>query len=107
MNKKNPELVYIQLKGSPYESSLHCPFCGSVILWPGEESFGECEHLVYSEMEEDPIESEDYENLPNDFCFMYIEPPPADRSHYFVFREPDEYLVDGDEDLGDEDSDEE
>ena len=107
MSQNKSELVRIQLKGSPYDSALHCPFCGSVIIWPGEEGLGECGHLVYSGMEEDPVESEDYEYQANDFCFEYFEAAPADRSHYFVFREPDEYLLDGDEDLGDEDSDEE
>lgn len=41
-------------------------------------------------MDEDPDEVEENVFLPNDFCFVFFEPAPADRGHYFVFREPDE-----------------
>lgn len=79
----NPKLITVSLSGDPYSAELFCPFCGEQILEPDGEDMGSCPHLVHADMEEPDeaaIES-------NDLCFMYFEPAPASRHHYFVFRE--------------------
>ena len=67
---------------SPYDE-LYCPFCGESILHPERDDLGECPHLIYAEMEEEP-DSKDFEE--QDICLEFFEPAPAGRYHYFIFR---------------------
>ena len=83
---KKSELIRVHLNSDPYQVTLHCPYCGEVILEPDAENVGECEHTVLSGMEDDPEDSE-ITYQPNDLCFVMHEPGPADREHYVVFRE--------------------
>lgn len=87
MAKKKAEIVRVKLDGGPYDSALFCPYCGAEILEPDGEGIGDCPHLVHSGMEEDPEEVGEMEFRHNDLCFVYFEPAPASREHYFVFRE--------------------
>jgi hypothetical protein len=87
MAKKKPEMARVRLDGGPYDSALFCPYCGAEILTPGGDGFGACPHLVHSGMEEDPEEAGEITPRPNDLCFVFFEPAPACREHYFVFRE--------------------
>ena len=79
----NSKLITIPLSGDPYDSELFCPYCGEQILEPEAEETGDCPHLVHADLEEPDGE----EILANDLCFMFFEPAPASRHHYFVFRE--------------------
>ena len=79
----NSKLITIPLSGDPYDSELFCPYCGEQILEPEAEGTGDCPHLVHADMEE----PDDEEVQTNDLCFMFFEPAPASRHHYFVFRE--------------------
>jgi hypothetical protein len=79
----NSKLITIPLSGDPYDSELFCPYCGEQILEPEAEGTGDCPHLVHADIEE----PDDEEVQANDLCFMFFEPAPASRHHYFVFRE--------------------
>jgi len=83
--KKKARMARVSLEGDPHDSNLFCPFCGEEILEPGGEGIGQCPHLIHSGMEEDPEEEGEIEFLHNDLCFVYFEPAPAGRGHYFVF----------------------
>jgi len=99
MAKQKPQLITVELSGDPYDAELFCPYCGEQILEPEGEEAGMCPHLVHADLEEPNGE----EVQPNDLCFMYYEAAPADRHHYFVFRE----FVGEDEEDDDEDGEEE
>lgn len=77
------KLSTIAIGGDPYAAELFCPYCGEQILEPEAEETGGCPHLVHADMEE----PDDEEIRANDLCFMFFEPAPASRHHYFVFRE--------------------
>ena len=76
----------VQLNRSPYDS-LYCPFCGIKTNESDGGDIVECTHLVYYNMEEDPDDSQDYKPQETDICFILSESAPADRDHYFIFRE--------------------
>ena len=90
----NNKLIKVPLSGDPYASELFCPYCGEQILECEAEEAGDCPHLIHADLEE----PDDEEVQANDLCFMFFEPAPASRHHYFIFRE----VVDG----GDEEDDE-
>lgn len=84
------KMVRVQLDSDPYESALFCPYCGAKILEPGRFDMGECPHLIYADMEDPEEDHEDdgeHEFRPSDLCFVFFEPAPASREHYFVFRQ--------------------
>ena len=94
--RKKPKLIRVQLAGGPYDSDLFCPYCGTQILSVEDiDNVGECPHLIYSAMDDDPEPDDEDEGgdtekptfHANDLCFVYFEQAPASRDHFFVFRE--------------------
>jgi hypothetical protein len=77
------QVLTVRLSGDPYSTALFCPFCGEQILSQEAEEAGDCPHLVHADIEEPGQEVVQ----DNDLCFMFFEPAPASRHHYFVFRE--------------------
>ena len=84
IKKKIPRVL---IPSGPYKLTLHCPYCGELILKPEVENTGDCPHLVLSDMESDPEDNNEEEFRKNGFCIEMFESAPANRSHYFVFRE--------------------
>lgn len=79
------KLITVHLSGGPYASDLFCPYCGEQILDAAADDAGDCHHLVHADIEQpDNAVVQD-----NDLCFLFYEPAPANRHHYFVFREVD------------------
>lgn len=82
--KRMPRVI---LSAELYQATLHCPYCGELILEPEAENAGDCPHLIFADMECDPEDQEDQTFRENDLCFEMFESAPASRNHYVVFRE--------------------
>lgn len=93
MTRKQPKMIRVPLSGDPYNSDLFCPFCGEQVLEAGGEGVEQCPHLIHADISMDDAP----EFFSSDLGFVFFEPAPACREHFFIFREGDPLASDEDE----------